>query len=101
GAENPSQRCTDTIEMFVSILGAEAGNMAVKVLATGGVYIAGGVAVHTLAALKEPMFMQSFTRKGRFADLMSRIPVHVVVSPAGLAGAAAYGLKFSPEARPN
>jgi glucokinase len=45
--------------------------------------------------------MQSFKRKGRFAELMARIPIHVVVSPAGLAGAAAYGLKNSPEFKPN
>ena len=45
--------------------------------------------------------MQSFTRKGRFADLMARIPIHVIVSPAGLAGAAAYGLRKSPEFKAN
>jgi glucokinase len=79
--------------MFVSILAAEAANLAVKVMATGGVYVAGGVGVHTLASLKQPAFMESFTRKGRFSELMSRIPIHVIVSPAGLTGAAAYGLK--------
>jgi glucokinase len=83
--------------MFVSILAAEAANLAVKVMATGGVYIAGGVAVHSLRALRQPAFMQSFTRKGRFSELMAHIPIHVVVSPAGLAGAAAFGLK-SPHA---
>jgi glucokinase len=88
-----SELCAATIEVFVSILAAEASNLAVKMMATGGVYVAGGVAVHALAALKQPAFMESFTRKGRFAELMSRIPIHVVVSPAGLAGAAAYGLK--------
>jgi len=97
---NPSELCAATVDMFVSILAAEAGNLAVKVLATGGVYIAGGVAVHTLAALRRPGFMQSFKRKGRFAELMGRIPIHVIVSPAGLAGAAAYGLK-SPDSKPN
>jgi glucokinase len=98
---NPSKLCTATIDMFVSILAAEAGNVALKVLATGGVYVAGGVAVHTLPALKQPAFMQSFKRKGRFADLMARIPIHVVVSPAALAGAAAYGLKNSADFKPN
>jgi glucokinase len=101
GDANRSKLCAATIDMFVSILAAEAGNMAVKVLATGGVYVAGGVAVHTLAALKQPAFMQSFKRKGRFAELMARIPIHVVVSPAGLAGAAAYGLKNSQDFKPN
>jgi glucokinase len=96
-----SKLCEATIDMFVSILAAEAANVAVKVLATGGIYVAGGVAVHTLAALKQPAFLQSFTRKGRFAELMAQIPIHVVVSPAGLAGAAAYGLRKSPEFKPN
>ena len=82
-----SRLCAETIDMFVAILAAETANVAVKVLATGGVYVAGGIAVHTLEALKQPAFMQSFKRKGRFAELMARIPIHVVVSPAGLAGA--------------
>jgi glucokinase len=96
-----SKLCVATIETFVSILAAEAANLAVKVLATGGIYIAGGVAVHALAALKQPAFIQSFKRKGRFAEMMAHIPVHVIVSPAGLSGAAAYGLKKSPEFKPN
>ena len=101
GDANRSKLCAATLDMFVSILAAEAANVAVKVLATGGIYVAGGVAVHTLAALKQPAFMDSFKRKGRFAELMARIPIHVVVSPAGLAGAAAYGLKSSPDFKPN
>jgi glucokinase len=96
-----SKLCAATIDMFVNILAAEAGNLAVKVMATGGVYIAGGVAVHTLAVLKQAAFMESFRRKGRFADLMARIPIHVIVSPAGLAGAAAHGLKNSSDFKPN
>jgi glucokinase len=89
---NRSQLCTATIELFVSILASEASNLAVKFLATGGVYMAGGVALHTLSMIQGPAFMERFKRKGRFADLMARIPIHVVVTPAGLAGAAAYGL---------
>ena len=92
---NPSKLCAATLDLFVSILASEAANLAVKVLATGGVYIAGGVAVHTMAVLQRSGFMQSFTRKGRFTELMSRIPIQVVVSQAGLAGAAAYGLENS------
>jgi len=87
-----SKLCAATIELFASILASEAGNVAVKFLATGGVYIAGGVATHTLHLLEQPTFMQRFKRKGRFSDLMGRIPVHVIVASAGLAGAAAYGL---------
>ena len=93
GSADVSKLCAETINMFVSILASEAGNLAVKVLATGGMYVAGGVVVHTLDALKRPGFMQSFKRKGRFAELMARIPIHAVVSQAALAGAAAYGLE--------
>jgi glucokinase len=93
--ENRSELCAATVDMFVSILASEAANLALKTMATGGLYIAGGVAVHILRTLKQPAFMQSFTRKGRFSELMARIPIHVVVSPAGLAGAAVYGLANS------
>jgi glucokinase len=87
-----SELCSATIDTFISILAAEAGNIALKVLSTGGIYIAGGVAVHTLAALREPRFMESFKSKGRFTEMLSKMPVHVIVSAAGLAGAAAFGL---------
>jgi glucokinase len=90
---NSSKLCAATVDLFVSILAAEAGNLAVKFLATGGVYLAGGVAVHMLAAIQRPAFMQQFKRKGRFADLLGRIPIHVVTTPAGLTGAAACGLE--------
>jgi glucokinase len=92
---NPSKLCAATIDMFVSILASEAANLAVKVLATGGVYLAGGVSVHMLAALQRPAFMQSFKRKGRLTELMARIPIYVVVSLPGLTGAAACGLEKS------
>jgi len=91
--EHRSRLCAATVDCFASILAAEAGNLAVKFLATGGVYIAGGVATHTLPLIKEPAFMQRFKRKGRFAEFISRIPLHVVVTPAGLAGAAVCGLE--------
>ncbi len=94
-ARSPSKACTETIDIFTSILGSEAGNLAMKVLATGGLYVAGGVAVHMLGALQQPSFLQHFRRKGRFAELLGRIPIHVVVTQAGLAGAAAYGLENS------
>jgi len=90
---NPSELCRATINMLASILASEAGNLALKVLATGGVYLAGGVALHMLGALKEPQFMQAFTKKGRFKDLMGRIPVHVITARAALVGAASFGLE--------
>ncbi|MDQ2841015.1 MAG: glucokinase [Acidobacteriota bacterium] len=91
-SENPSKLCESTIDMFVSILASEAGNLAVKVLATGGIYMAGGVVTHMLASLQKPAFMQSFKRKGRLSELMAQIPIHVIVSLPALTGAAAYGL---------
>jgi len=91
--DNPSELCRATIKMLVSILASEAGNLALKVLATGGIYLAGGVALHVLDALKQPHFMQAFANKGRFKDLMARIPVHVITARAALVGAATSGLE--------
>jgi glucokinase len=85
--------CVATIDTFVSILASKASNVLVKVLATGGVYIAGGVVTHTPAALQRPRFVQAFIQKGRFQQLTTNIPVQVVVSHAGLAGAAVRGLE--------
>ena len=90
---NPSELCRTTIEVFVSILASEAGNLALKVLATGGIYITGGVALHLLTALQEPRFMQVVTRKGRFEDLLKRMPIHVITARAALVGAAIFGLE--------
>lgn len=89
---NPSKLCRTTVDLFVSIMASEAGNLALKVFATGGVYIAGGVALHVLEVLREPQFMETFTKKGRFRNLMERIPIHVITAQAALIGAAAYGL---------
>jgi glucokinase len=95
----PSECCGATIDTVVSIMGSEAGNLALKVLAVGGVYLAGGIAVHLQSALKSPRFLQSFRRKGRFSEVMSRIPVHLMISnKVGIAGAAAYGLRRAIEA---
>jgi glucokinase len=90
---NPSPLCKATVDILVSILASEAGNLFLKVLATGGIYIAGGVALHLLGPLQEPAFMQTFTRKGRFADLMARVPIHVITARAALIGAADFGLE--------
>lgn len=89
----PDPLCVATLDMFVSVLGAEAGNLALKVLATGGVYLGGGIPQRILPKLQETHFMSAFTNKGRFAALMSRIPVHVILTQAALTGAARYGLE--------
>ena len=90
---NESPLCRATIEMFVSILAGEAGNLALKVLAAAGIYLAGGIVVHTLSALDEPAFMRAFTNKGRLSELLKRIPVHAITTNAALLGAATYGLE--------
>jgi glucokinase len=91
-AKNPSELCRATVDVLVSILAAEAGNLALKVVATGGVYMAGGVALHLIRVLKDPGFIETFSKKGRFKNLMRSIPVHVITARAALVGAAAYGL---------
>jgi len=91
--QKTSELCTTTVDTFISILASEAANLALKILATGGIYLAGGVPLHMLPLLQGPAFMESFSRKGRFAELMKRIPVHVILSRAALVGAAAYGLR--------
>jgi len=91
--QNKLPLCRATIELFVSILASEAGNLALKVLATGGIYLAGGIVSHTLSVLREPGFMRAFTNKGRFSELMKRIPVHAIIINAALLGAATYALE--------
>lgn len=91
--QNPDELCHATVEILVSILGAEAGNLALKVLATGALYLAGGVATHLSSVLQQPEFMHAFTKKGRFKDVMERIPVHLITARAALIGAASYGLE--------
>ena len=89
-----SELCVATLDTFVSILGAEAGNMTLKVLATGGVYLGGGIPPRILPALQEGRFMRAFVRKGRFAELLTRVPVYVILHPkVALLGAAYCGLE--------
>ncbi len=89
----PCRLARAALDMFVSILGAEAGNMALKVLATGGVYLGGGIPPRILPALESGRFIEAFRRKGRMSGLVARIPVHVIVrSGVALLGAACEGL---------
>jgi glucokinase len=90
--ERPCELCRKTLEIFVSILGAEAGNMALRVLATGGVYLGGGIPVHLRALLDSNTFRASFRNKGRLSHVLAQIPVHVILYPKiALLGAAAHG----------
>jgi len=82
--------CQRALDLFVSLYGAEAGNLALKVVARGGVYVAGGIAPRILPRLLDGAFEQSFLTKGRLSALLQRTPVYVVTNPdAGLLGAAA------------
>lgn len=93
--ERPCPLCQATLEMFVAILGAEAGNLALKVLSTGGVYLAGGIPPRILLALERESFMDAFLRKGRLSHLLAPMPVRVVLnSKAALLGAVHYGLEM-------
>ncbi len=81
---------TRALELFVSVYGAQAGQFALTVLATGGVYVAGGIAPRIIAKLQDGAFVSAFRSQGRLSDLAGRLPVHVIVSAVvGLLGAAA------------
>ncbi|MCL4858546.1 MAG: glucokinase [Caldilineaceae bacterium] len=89
----PCKLCRATLNTFVALLGAEAGNMALKVLATGGVYLGGGIPPRILASLQEGHFMDAFVHKGRMGEILAQAPVHVILNPqAALFGAAYFGL---------
>jgi len=87
--QGTDELCQQAVGMFCSIYGAEAGNLALKCLAAGGVYIAGGIAPKILSILGEGGFRQAFESKGRMEKVLKRIPTYVVISPQlGLLGAA-------------
>ena len=80
---------------FVILYGAEAGNLALKSLARGGVYLAGGIAAKNLALFQNGIFLDSFVNKGRFAGLLRSIPVYVIAcEEIGLFGAAQLGVQL-------
>ncbi len=83
--------CAETLRIFAAVLGAEAGNLALKVLATGGVYLAGGIPGRILPALTDGIFIEAFSGKGRFTEFLKNIPVFAVLSRAALLGAVLYG----------
>lgn len=93
-ADKACSLCEKTLELFVEILGAEAGNLALTVLAAGGVYVGGGIPPKILPILRRDTFCKAFKNKGRMRPLLERIPVAVVLSPnASLLGAARKGLE--------
>ena len=83
--------CVRAQRIFVQVYGAEAGNLALKMLATAGIFISGGIAGKILSSLQTPDFLEAFVTKGRLTPLMKAIPVKVIMNKrVGLLGAARY-----------
>jgi glucokinase len=87
--DGTSSLAEKSLDLWISVYGAEAANLALKVMATGGLFLAGGISPKILAKLTGPLFMEHFLSKGRLRSLVESIPVHVVTNEkAGLLGAA-------------
>jgi glucokinase len=84
-----AQICVDALDLFISVYAAEAGNLALKLMATGGIYLGGGISPKILSKLQGPAFMQNFLSKGRMQRLLESIPVRVIMNDqTALLGAA-------------
>ena len=93
GLSGASKVAAAALDLFVSLYGAEAGNVALKMLATGGVYLGGGIAPRIAAKLTHPAFLDSFHSKStdKLTTMLKKIPVHVInFDMCGLYGAANY-----------
>ena len=94
GPEPTCPLCAATVSLFVSILGSIAGNLALAVVSTGGVYLGGGIPPRILPAVDKALFLDAFQHKGRLSYLTIQMPVHVILNrDVGLIGAATYGLQ--------
>lgn len=81
--------CERALDIFVSVYGAEAGNLALKLLATGGVFLSGGIAARILPRLQRPEFLRAFVSKGRMQPVLEKVPIRVVSNDQiGVLGAA-------------
>lgn len=90
-----------TMDLFVEAYGAEAGNLALKTLPRGGLFIAGGIAARNLDRMTDGRFLESFLAKGRFRNILERIPVHLLTNErAGLIGATRLAATLSPASQP-
>jgi glucokinase len=86
----------ETMRLFVRAYGAEVGNFALKLLPSGGMYIAGGIAAKNLPLLEREGFLDSFLNKGRMKPLLADLPLHIVLDPkVGLIGAAIHGSQMA------
>jgi glucokinase len=91
GEAGTSELCVEALNIFISAYGAEAGNLALKILSVGGMYVGGGIAPKVIKKMQDGTFMKAFTDKGRLSDLLVQMPVRLILeSRAALMGAAAY-----------
>lgn len=91
GMEGGIAICERALDIFVSIYGAEAGNLALKLMATGGVFISGGIAGKILSKINSPLFLKAFANKGRLSPVVEAMPLRVITNKnVGLLGAARY-----------
>ena len=96
GREGRHALCVQALDLLVSFYGAEAGSLALKMMATGGVYVGGGVAPRIIEKLKGPAFMAAFTAKGRMKPLLEAMPVRVIMNDkTALLGAACYASRLA------
>jgi glucokinase len=95
GLARKEETCVAALDLFATLYGAEAGNCALRCLAVGGVFVGGGIAPKLLDVLRSGGFMRGFRDKGRFAELLDKIPVSVSLNPdTALLGAAHYGVRL-------
>jgi glucokinase len=100
GLEATAPICERALDIFVAVYGAEAGNLALRMLATAGVFLSGGIAGKILPKLCAPLFREAFTDKGRMHSLLETVPVKVITNErVGLIGAARYAVHRSDEER--
>ena len=87
--------CVKALDIFTSIYGAAAGNLALQVTAVGGIYIGGGIAPKIIWKLKDGTFMKAFKNKGRLSEIVADIPVKVIMNDmAALLGAAYHAMEL-------
>ena len=97
--EGRCELCVETLDLFVELFGAEAGNLALKIMATGGLFVGGGIAPRVVDVLKHGRFMEAFVDKGRMRSLLEAVPVRVIMNEStALLGAARYAVTVGAEA---
>jgi glucokinase len=96
GLQGRCELCVQALDLFVSAYGAEAGNLALKMMSAGGVFVGGGIAPKIIQKLKGPAFMAAFTAKGRMKPLLEAMPVRVIMQEkTALLGAARYAAQMA------